>query len=72
MPVDRPGTLSITRVHTNADDDPTPVCITLRDGRKRVVKIRLSLADFAAALLGMSDVPCRFAAETKGDDLNVR
>ena len=57
------ATLSITR---RSNEEEFPVSLIVRTGnlRERLV-IRMSLEDFAAALLGLSDRPC-VAATTAG------
>ena len=57
------ATLAITR-RSNEEERPVSLIVRTADSRERLV-LRLSLEDFAAALLGLSDRPC-VAALTGG------
>jgi hypothetical protein len=58
MPPNFKGTLSISRTTSNVVDPY--VKLEIRDGdARRVIRVEMTMEDFALALTGRSDVPCQ-------------
>lgn len=58
------GKLTISRVHSNTEDNYIEVRLCDPDAAIEFVTAKLSLADFASALTGLGRVPCEL--ETRG------